>query len=101
MVNVIASVRIKEGTLSNFLEILRANLPAVRKEQGCIEYTPAVDVDSGLERQHMDARVVTIVEKWESLEALHAHLATSHMVQFQEEVAAFVENVTLTVLQDA
>ena len=46
MINVIASVRVKAGRRSDFLEIFKSNVPNVREEKGCIEYFPAVDVDA-------------------------------------------------------
>jgi len=43
MINVIASVHIKEGKLSDYLGILKAGVPLVRKEKGCVEYVPTGD----------------------------------------------------------
>ncbi len=101
MINVIASIRVKEGKLSDFLEIFKANLPTVRQERGCIEYFPAVDVDSGLPVQALDKNIVTIIEKWESLEALRDHLGTSHMLAYRKQVKDIVEGLSLKVLQES
>ena len=68
MINVVASIRVKTGKLSEYLAILKANVPMVRKEQGCIEYVPTIDVDSKLPPQVLDKNCVTLLEKWESLE---------------------------------
>ena len=38
MVNVIASISIKAGRISEYLAILKDSMQAVRKEKGCIEY---------------------------------------------------------------
>lgn len=56
----------------------------MRAEPGCIEYSPAIDVHSGLALQgdEMRENVVMIIEKWESLEALHTHLKTPHMTEW-------------------
>ena len=51
MIHVIASVSIRQGRRSEFLEIFKANVPKVLAEQGCIEYRPAVDVSAGLDPQ--------------------------------------------------
>ena len=99
MINVIASICVKTGTISDYLEILKANISAVRKEKGCVEYVPMVDIDAKLPTQVFDNNVVTILEKWESLEALHAHLASPHMLAFREKVRNIVENVAIKVLQ--
>ena len=101
MINVIASIRVKAGRVPEFLEIFNANVPSVRKEKGCIEYFPAVDVDTGLPSQRMDKNAVTIIEKWESLEALHDHLKSPHMLAYREKVKNIVEDVSLKVLKKA
>jgi quinol monooxygenase YgiN len=44
MINVIASIHIKEGRLSEFVEIFKSNIPNVLEEKGCIEYVPTIDV---------------------------------------------------------
>jgi quinol monooxygenase YgiN len=100
MINVIASIRVKSGKLSDYLAILKANMPAVNKERGYIEYVPTVDIDVNLTQQVLDKNVVTILEKWESLEALHAHLGSAHMLDYREKVKTIVENVSLKVLQE-
>jgi len=101
MINVIASIHVKSGKLSDFLEILKSNLPSVREERGCIEYFPAVDIDADLPPQSLDENVVTIIEKWESLEALRDHLNAPHMLAYKEKVNKIVEDVSLKVLQEA
>jgi len=100
MISVIASITVKEGELARFLEIFKANVPLVRAEEGCIEYYPTIDVDSGLPVQMKDPSTVTIIEKWQSLTALHAHLATPHMLAYREETKDIVEKVFLRVLQE-
>ena len=100
MINVIASIRVKTGKLSDYLAILKANMPAVRKEKGCIEYVALVDIDVKLPPQILDKNIVTILEKWESLEALHAHLGSPHMLDYREKVKNMVESVSVKVLQE-
>jgi quinol monooxygenase YgiN len=101
MINVIASIRVKVGRLSEFLEIFKSNVPNVREERGCIEYFPAVDIDAELPPQSLDENVVTIIEKWESLEAFHDHLKAPHMLAYKEKVKDIVEDVSLKVLEEA
>jgi quinol monooxygenase YgiN len=101
MINVIASIRVKNGCIPEFLEIFKANIPLVLAEKGCLEYVPTVDVETGLPPQELDAESVTIVEKWESLDALKAHLAAPHMVEYQKKVKDIVAGVSLKVLQEA
>jgi len=101
MISVIASVRVKAGRVSEFIEILKSNVPEVRKEKGCIEYSPTVDIDSGLPVQKLDKNAVTIIEKWESVEALRAHLKTPHMLAYREKVKDIVEELSIKVLKEA
>ena len=101
MINVIASIRVKTGCLSVFLEIFKAIMPKVTEEKGCIEYFPAVDIDAKLPPQILDENVVTIIEKWESLEALRKHLEAPHMLAYREKVKDIVSGLSLKVLREA
>jgi quinol monooxygenase YgiN len=100
MINVIASIRVKTGKFYDYIAILKDNIPAVRKEKGCIEYVPTVDIDVKLPPQVLDNNVVTLLEKWESLEVLHAHLGSPHMLDYSEKVKTIVESVSFKVLQE-
>ena len=101
MVNVIAAIRVKPECLLQFLEVFKGNVPAVKAEKGCLEYQPTVDMESGLPPQVLEADVVTILEKWSSLDALRRHLATPHMAAYREKVKDMVLGVTLKVLKEA
>jgi len=101
MINVIASIHIKEGRLSEFIEIFKSNVPNVLKEKGCIEYVPTIDVPTGLPPQELNDDVVTVIEKWESLEDLQAHITAPHMVAYKEKVKGLVDKVSLRVLAEA
>lgn len=101
MIIVIASIHIKEGRLSEFLDIFKSNVPNVIDEMGCIEYVPTVDVPSGLTAQTCNENVVTVIEKWHSLEDLKKHRSSSHMLTYREKVNDHVENVSLKILKEA
>lgn len=101
MIIVLASIRVKAGKLTEFLEIFNANVPKVKAEDGCIEYGPAVDFDMNIPAQQLDEHVVTIVEKWETPEALTAHFGAPHMQEYRKKVQEIVENVSLKVLHEA
>jgi len=101
MISVIASVRVKPGRISDFLDIFKAVMHEVRKEKGCIEYFPTVDVDTKLPPQVLDENIITIIEKWENLKALHDHLGAPHMMTYREKVRDLVEAVSIKVLQKA
>jgi len=101
MINVIASIQVKPGRLAEFIEIFKANVPLVLEEDGCVEYQPTIDVPTDLPPQERDENVVTILEKWRTLETLQAHLTAPHMVAYKEKVKNLVEKVSLKILQAA
>ncbi len=102
MIYVIAEIELIAGSRDQFVTRFRANVPNVLAETGCLEYGPAVDLETELPAQPpVRANLVTVMEKWESLEALQAHLVAPHMVTFREEVKGLVVRTTLRVLQQA
>jgi quinol monooxygenase YgiN len=102
MIHVIATITLRPGAREPFLAALNANLPHVLAEKGCLAYRPTVDVASGIPVQ-VGPRpdVVTLVEAWESLEDLHAHLKAPHMLAYREQVKDLVGNISLNVLAPA
>jgi quinol monooxygenase YgiN len=99
MINVIASISIKENCMPDFIEIFLANVPHVLEEKGCLEYVPTIDLPTGLPPQILEKNVVTIIEKWDRLEDLQAHLSAPHMVAYSKKVKGLVENLSVKVLQ--
>ena len=101
MIHVIAAISIKPGTRDEFLKIFKRNIPNVLAEDGCLGYEPTVDFDSGFDIQEKDSNVVTIIEKWESIEHLKAHLAAPHMLEYKQQVKDIALGVSLRILQPA
>jgi quinol monooxygenase YgiN len=102
MIHVIATVEVAPGRREAFLAEFSRLVAVVRAEPGCLEYGPAVDVAAGLPGQVPPrADVVTVVEKWESLDALRAHLGAPHMLEYRGRVKDLVARVGLQVLQPA
>jgi quinol monooxygenase YgiN len=102
MVHVIATIQVAPGRREAFLAEFRRVVPLVRAEAGCLEYGPAVDAAAGLPGQVPPrADVVTVVEKWDSLDALRAHLGAPHMLEYRGRVKDLVAGVQLQVLQPA
>jgi quinol monooxygenase YgiN len=101
MIYGVVSVRVKTGKLEDFLDLFKSNAVKVRQEKGCIQYFSLVDIDANLPIQTFDKNVVTILEQWESLEALHDHFAAPHMAVYFEKEKEFVEGVTVKMLQQA
>lgn len=101
MIHVVATITVKPGKRAAFVELFKNNVPNVLAEEGCVQYAPAVDTESGIDIQSKDEHTVTVIEKWETVEALHAHLAAPHMVTFREATADLTEGLDLRVLEDA
>lgn len=99
MIHVIASIQIKQEQVSRFLEIFTSNMPAVLKEKGCIEYVPAVDVETDLPFQEKNDHVVTVIEKWNRLEDLTAHMTAPHMRAYREKTKHLVEKTSVKILK--
>jgi quinol monooxygenase YgiN len=102
MIVVLATIELNPGTREAFLTEFRSNLAAVRGEAGYIEYFPAVDHPTSLPSQgSVRDDVVVVVEKWESIAALEAHLIAPHMISYRTKVKDFVRRVSLQVLEPA
>ena len=101
MVNVVAAIEIKEGFVNEFTKIFIENVPNVLAEEGCIEYTPTIDVQTTIGIQETNKNIVTIIEKWESLDHLYAHLKAPHMNTYREKVKDMVVGVSLKALKEA
>jgi quinol monooxygenase YgiN len=102
MIYVLATVEVAPGRRDEFLAEFRKVMPLVRAEEGCIEYGPAVDTPSGFPAQNpMRENTVVIVEKWDSLPALKAHLDAAHMHEYRSRVKDVVKSVTLQILAPA
>jgi quinol monooxygenase YgiN len=102
MVHVIATIEVAAGKRAEFLDQFAWVVPQVRAEDGCLEYGAAVDVPTPIPVQLAPRPdVVVVVEKWESVSALQAHLAAPHMAEYRQRVKDLVKCVTLQVLEPA
>jgi quinol monooxygenase YgiN len=102
MIIVLAIIELHVGKRPDFLAEFQKIVPNVRAEKGCIEYFPAIDTASGLPVQG-PARdeIVVVIEKWESIAALEAHLIAPHMMDYRPKVKDFVKKVSLQILKPA
>ena len=101
MIHVIASITLKAGQVPEYIEVVKANIPHVLEEEGCVDYVPTVDLTTDLAPQEQNANVVTIIEKWRSLEDLKAHFTMPHMLAHRDKVKEIVEKISIKVLTDA
>lgn len=102
MIVVLATIELQPGKRPEFLAEFRKIVPKVRAESGCLEYFPAIDTVSGLPAQGPTRDdMVVVVEKWESVPALEAHLIAPHMMEYRPKVKEFVKRVSLQILTPA
>ena len=102
MIHVLAIVTAKPGMRDTILKVFHANMPAVRAEKGCIEYSPAIDADGvGGIQTKLGPDTFVVVEKWESIEALKAHAAAPHMAAYAAKTKDMIANRVIHVLSPA
>jgi len=102
MIHVIATIELASGMREDFLAAFAELVPDVRAEQGCIEYGPATDLATSIADQPAPREdVVTVIEKWQSVEALQKHLEAPHMQRYRRTVKDMVRGVSILVLEPA
>jgi quinol monooxygenase YgiN len=99
MIHVVAVITAKPGQREKLLDAFRANVPAVRAEDGCIEYGAAVDADGlGSFQTKFGPDTFVVVEKWSSVDALKAHAAAPHMAAYAAKTKDMLASRTIHVL---
>jgi quinol monooxygenase YgiN len=78
MIIVNAKIFAKENMADKVVETAQPLIKGTRAEAGCIEYNFYNAVE--------DKNLLLVAEKWESIDALKAHLEMPHFVQFGEDV---------------
>jgi quinol monooxygenase YgiN len=101
MIHVIASIQTAAGRRDDFLAAFNELVPDVQAEAGCIEYGPAIDLATAASSQPARENVVTVIEKWENVEALLAHLKAPHMLRYRDRVKDIVTGIDIRVLEPA
>lgn len=100
MIHVHASIQIHPGRREEFLAEFHKLVPLVLAEDGCLDYGPTADVSTAIPAQPpVREDVIVVVEKWESLAALEAHLMAPHMMDFRERIGDAIANMDLHVLE--
>jgi len=102
LIHVVAEIRLRPGTLHRFLPEFTQVVPLVRAEDGCIEYSGAIDYPSGVGAQSaVRPDLVTVIEKWRDAAALEAHGRAPHMDAYRARVKDFVVETLVYVLKPA
>jgi quinol monooxygenase YgiN len=102
MIHVLATIEVAAGRRDDFLAAFAEVVPDVRAEAGCLDYGPAVDLATSIgDRPAPRENVVTVIEKWESVDALKKHLEAPHMLRYLRTVKDMVTSVSIRVLEPA
>ena len=102
MIHVIAIITAKPGQREAVLQIARANIPAVRAEDGCIEYSLATDAEGmGSFQTKFGSDTFVFVEKWRDPAALKAHAGSPHMAAYGAKVKDMIGSRVIHVLSPA
>ena len=99
MIHVLAIITANPGQRARVLEAFQANVPAVRAEEGCIEYGAAVDLEGfGAVQTAFGPDTFVVIEKWASPEALKAHAAAPHMAAYGAKTKPLIASRVIHVL---
>ncbi len=99
MIHVVAVITAKPGKREEILRHFRTNVPAVRAEQGCIEYGAAIDAENALPIQTpWGADTFLVIEKWDSIDALKAHAAAPHMAAYRAKTKDLIARRVIHIL---
>ena len=102
IVHVVAVIAVRPGMRGRVLEAFQANVPAVKAEDGCIEYAATVDAEGvGPLQAKFGADTFVVVEKWASLDALKAHAAAPHMKAYAAKTKDMIAERKIHVLTAA
>jgi quinol monooxygenase YgiN len=80
MIVVQVEVIVEPGAASKAVDAVKKMEQATRQEPGCLKYAFAVDIT--------DPGMIRVIERWESMDAIKAHMVSPHMAEFNKAVGA-------------
>ncbi|MFG6137431.1 putative quinol monooxygenase [Halomonas sp. B23F22_10] len=99
MLWVIATITTAPGHDKDVLNALLDIAPTVRQEAGCQLYQPSQDHPEGPTAYAPPRRdTVTVIEAWDSRQALDDHMATPHMTRFSEATSEWVTHAEIRLI---
>ena len=91
MVKVVAKGIYYEDKVNEALKLYEELVQKTREENGCISYS--------LFRDTKDSTILTMIEKWESQEALDAHMKTKHFTTLVPMIGKFRKSSELNIYE--
>lgn len=76
MLYLIATLKIKPGSLPAIMEAVMPCIEATRQEKGCISYD--------LHQSLTDPETLVFVERWETRQALENHFTEPHLIAWRD-----------------
>ncbi|AIR63919.1 putative quinol monooxygenase [Cedecea neteri] len=103
MLTVIAEIRTRPGSHHRqaVIAAFEKIIPTVLQEEGCHGYAPLVDHNAQVAFQTTAPDSIFMLEKWESVAHLEAHLQTTHMKEHSARVKDDVLEVHIRILEEA
>ena len=100
-VYVLCRFDLKPGNAAAYAAAVSEIVEKVRAEKGCISYTLVGDAESGMPKQQKFGKdVLWMLECWESVDALKAHLDSPHMKEFAPKARELRNSGTFHVLKE-
>jgi len=90
MIYLIATLKIKPGSLPAIKEAVMACIEGTRKETGCISYD--------LHHSLTDENTLVFVERWKDRAALDNHFTEPHFLAWREVGGQYFEGRTIEVI---
>ncbi|MDY0971450.1 putative quinol monooxygenase [Siccibacter turicensis] len=101
MLTVIAEIRTRPGAHHRqaVLDAFSRIIPAVLQEAGCHGYAPLIDHPAQVSFQTTNPDSIMMLEQWESVAHLEAHLQTPHIKAWSEAVKGDVLETHIRILE--
>ncbi len=89
MIIVIARAEVNPGDIAEIKPILDAMMRATWAESGCLSYSMAIESETD--------GVISVVERWDSEDALKRHFTTPYMARFNADAQRMLKSMSLKV----
>lgn len=86
MIKVVAKHYVFSDKVEEVIELSKELVAATVKEEGCISY--------GMYQDVKDSTILTMLEEWESVEALKKHSESEHFKTLVPKIVKFMEKPT-------